>query len=263
MASRWIWNELTLPKGLEDAYEELTNPDAVSGKYYVHVPLEFYFCRNPGLALPLIALQYHDVKINIEFDKAAACFKTNASSATLTEARLWVDYVFLDTDERRRFSQLSHEYLVEQLQYTGDEALSGTNATVRLNFNHPVKELIWVLRQTGDVHKLTYEKELESAKLQLNGHDRFAERDGKYFQLIQPFQHHSRVNVDKGIYVYSFALRPEEHQPSGTLNMSRIDTASLKLTLTSGAAADAVSVLATNYNVLRIMSGMGGLSYAN
>jgi len=258
-----IWNELTLPKGLEDAYEELTNPDAVSGKYYVHVPLEFYFCRNPGLALPLIALQYHDVKINIEFDKAAACFKTNASSATLTEARLWVDYVFLDTDERRRFSQLSHEYLVEQLQYTGDEALSGTNATVRLNFNHPVKELIWVLRQTGDVHKLTYEKELESAKLQLNGHDRFAERDGKYFQLIQPFQHHSRVNVDKGIYVYSFALRPEEHQPSGTLNMSRIDTASLKLTLTSGAAADAVSVLATNYNVLRIMSGMGGLSYAN
>lgn len=255
-----IWNELTLPVGLADAYDVLTG--AVDFDEEVHVPLEFYFCRNPGLALPLIALQYHDVKVNIEFEKDTAVF---ASGGDLSEARLWVDYVFLDTDERRRFSQLSHEYLVEQLQYTGDEAIAAGNSTIRLNFNHPVKELIWVLRNPVNRDGLKYYKDLSTAKLQLNGHDRFAERGGDYFRLIQPFQHHTRVPVgdEKAIYVYSFALKPEEHQPSGTLNMSRIDTASLKLSLKTGCTATSVSVFATNYNVLRIMSGMGGLSYAN
>jgi hypothetical protein len=101
---------------------------------------------------------------------------------------------------------------------------------------------------------------VEVAKLQLNGHDRFAERDGTYFNLVQPFQHHENVPSDKGINVYSFALRPEEHQPTGTLNMSRIDTAVLSLTTTSGSNGGKVKVFAVNYNVLRIMSGMGGLA---
>ena len=104
-----------------------------------------------------------------------------------------------------------------------------------------------------------------SAKLQLNGHDRFSERMGRYFNLVQPYQHHTNVPAT-GINVYSFGLKPEEHQPSGTCNMSRIDNAPLQLTLTAAttASGDAkVRVYATNYNVLRIMSGMGGLAYSN
>jgi len=99
------------------------------------------------------------------------------------------------------------------------------------------------------------------AKLQLNGHDRFSEREGRYFNLVQPYQHHENVPAP-GINVYSFGLKPEEHQPSGTCNMSRIDNATLHLTL-SGNQASKVRVYATNYNVLRIMSGMGGLAYSN
>jgi hypothetical protein len=104
------------------------------------------------------------------------------------------------------------------------------------------------------------------AKLQLNGQDRFSEREGSYFSWVQPFQCHTRA-PDEGINVYSFALRPEEHQPSGTCNFSRIDNATLQLVLSNatveGTKTAKVRVYATNYNVLRIMSGMGGLAYSN
>jgi hypothetical protein len=107
---------------------------------------------------------------------------------------------------------------------------------------------------------------VEVAKLQLNGQDRFTEREGRYFDRVQPFQHHSRT-PQRGINVYSFALKPEEHQPSGTCNFSRIDKATLQLTVSvntvrSGRTAQ-VRVYAVNYNVLRVMSGMGGLAYSN
>jgi hypothetical protein len=191
---------------------------------------------------------------------------------------LWVDYVFLDTDERRRFAQLSHEYLIEQLQFTGEENISGTSSKVKLNFNHPVKELVWVMQNAtgntaasgntpasdkfGDFTDATLGNNYTvSAKLQLNGHDRFAERQGKYFNMVQPFQHHTNVPTNAGINVYSFALKPEEHQPSGTLNFSRIDSAVLNVTTLSTAAR--IRVYAVNYNVLRVMSGMGGLAYSN
>jgi hypothetical protein len=322
---------------------------------------------------------------------------------SLESASLYVDYIYLDTDERRRFAQVSHEYLIEQLQFTGDESTVNTNVKVKLNFNHPCKELIWVV-QRDDVCKLGYnqwsnytddfdldagasydtstglpstdmavfsnvegdtvpfpyvysndmDKEFQTylndlgladsnpagtagaagatltgsarpsgstgmarslngagnnfnpyffpgantnnlaptdfaalttaaefsdhaglgprnagrnpvvrAKLQLNGHDRFQERLGSYFNLVQPYQHHTNV-PPTGVNVYSFGLKPEEHQPSGTCNMSRIDNATLQLQLTPKAALGSkIRVYATNYNVLRIMSGMGGLAYSN
>ena len=109
---------------------------------------------------------------------------------------------------------------------------------------------------------------VSTAKLVLNGNDRFAQRDGLYFNLVQPFQHHENVPQNAGINVYSFALKPEEHQPSGTLNMSRIDTAVLNLSMNSSKTYDGttghnLNVYAVNYNVLRIMSGMGGIAYSN
>jgi len=329
--SHWlyIWNELSLPISKRRGYNEMVG--AYGGKELgsntLYIPLEFWFCRNVGLALPLIALQYHEVKINLNFEAAEKCVKVAASTTApaLSAVTLWVDYIFLDTDERRRFAQLSHEYLIEQLQFTGQEAVTSTvGLKTKLNFNHPCKELVWFItnNEDNDAKKANWfnyttaatnitpgsngsslprnytdlktelfqtnvnyvagksalsaalpSNPIKSAKLILNGNDRFYERPGRYFNLIQPFQHHENIPTNAGINVYSFALKPEEHQPSGTLNMSRIDTALLYLNFEEATgntnASDYIPansilyVYAVNYNVLRILSGMGGLAYSN
>jgi len=384
-----IWNELSTPEskavGLKAMMGDVGTVGA-SGVGMLQVPLQFWFCRNPGLALPLIALQYHEVKVKLTL---------GATGTGSEDAKLWADYIYLDTDERRRFAQVSHEYLIEQVQETSASA----STSQKLNFNHPVKELVW-----------TSASDYTSAKLVLNGHDRFAAQEEEYFQLRQPFDHHTAVpaqnipmsdrpnmiqpiviayrdagtatgdavatlhnsvsstsgtktvynlivgtnfipttaasnypkvgdlisfvardagetdgghietlkeliaqvtsvtagtnsvtlsleleddqdaivagltvsttaqdsvtvaivgraagrcrtsQLAKKINCYSFALKPEEHQPSGTCNFSRIDNAQL----TTGLALVATdNVYAVNYNVLRVMSGMGGLAYSN
>ena len=254
-----IWSELTVPNGKKTGYDAMIEGivDGTSATN-IYVPLQFWFCRNPGLALPLIALQYHEVKINITFATKAALGTT--PDATIDSGSLWVDYIYLDTDERRRFAQVSHEYLIEQLQFTG-AVIPEASGSHRLNFNHPIKELVWVHSATNTAPATwNAHTAVGNCKLQLNGHDRMATRDGSYFSLVQPYQHHTNVPVTE-INVYSFALKPEDHQPSGTCNMSRIDNATLHV-----AAANTNGVLniyAVNYNVLRIMGGMGGLAYSN
>jgi len=364
----------------------------------LYIPLQFWFNRNPVLALPLIALQYHEVKINLDIRPIGECLwavntitstaagsqaVTTAYQQSLVAASLYVDYIFLDTDERRKMAQNPHEYLIEQVQFTGDESVGSSSNKIKLNFNHPVKELIWVVQPDSNVDycssldpsQLLYkvlgaqpfnytdgidalpnaihafggpaetsgsqafvtssglfqmpgaldasigsgninqgvwyssqsggglqtdvpfqsqygaasasglsdagtfvlaetaldlhcwgENPTVTAKLQLNGQDRFSEREGSYFDVVQPFQHHTRA-PDTGICVYSFALRPEEHQPSGSCNFSRIDNAVLQLVLSSptvsGTATAKVRVYAVNYNVLRVMSGMAGVAYSN
>ena len=215
------------------------------------VPLQFWFNRNPGLALPLIALQYHEVKVVMKLG-------FNGMIGT-PEVQLWADYIYLDTDERRRFAQVSHEYLIEQLQHN---SLSATNTT--LTFNHPVKELVWCQGDKYNVAPAVLNPGT-NYQLKLNGQDRFAARTRNYFTRAQVWQHHTGyggVTTADSIAVYSFALKPEEHQPSGTCNFSRIDNAQL---ITAGftGAGQTGSVYAVNYNVLRIMSGMGGLAYSN
>ena len=373
-----IWADLSTPESKADGFKCMTgacgntNTNAVGE---VHVPLNFWFCRNPGLALPLIALQYHEVKLKCVW--GAAVGKRNVIA----------DYIYLDTDERRRFAQVSHEYLIEQIQ----EQAADTSGNFKLNFNHPVKELIWTSASTNSYG---------TALLKLNGHDRFSAKEEEYFQLRQPYDYHTSVpgqnivltsrpqllatpvnligNVaptgamvahdtadnlgaqdkiaivktdlkiryrcatdpgvkvgdivvlnyeitgdasstasfhevatiseayvdadneasftvsgnandiedsvagDGSVYivaraqdpvsrtgsltskinVYSFALKPEEHQPSGTCNFSRIDTARLEIGTSTGMTASD-NIYAVNYNVLRIMSGMGGLAYSN
>ena len=289
-----IWTELSTTEGKRQVYDEMVGNAATvvaddNGTASLDVPLQFWFNRNPGLALPLIALQYHEVKLNLDLEAAANLVNQNSADLTMT-CKLWVDYIYLDTDERRRFAQVSHEYLIEQLQFTGDESLdaSGTKR-VDLSFNHPVKELVWVAQQTAEGraggHPCQFsDLTFNEAKLQLNGHDRFTARRPEYFKNVQPYKHHThgpranRTTVDgqtdgspaQHIFVYSFALNPEEHQPSGTCNFSRIDNATLVLNsysnqTTAGgtAAAGILKVYAVNYNVLRIMSGMGGLAYSN
>jgi len=443
-----IWNQLTQTVNQEKAYYSMvgnttqltyiTDPSfsAVDGpcqsnaprqicaprnalpETTLYIPLQFWFCKNPGLALPLIALQYHEVRINIDlrpideclwavsdlscYQVASRALKVQtAYNQSLVAASLYVNYIFLDTDERRRMAQNPHEYLIEQLQFTGDESVGSSSNKIKLNFNHPVKELIWVVQPDENVDycaslecgsllyralgaqpfnytdaidalpnaihafggpqsvaaggvggvnpsfidasglfqaagamdssgvyfnqmwnipaggakvtniantELAYsapnlavkdakftgtgdavesyvsdagtfvlaqtalklhcwgENPVVTAKLQLNGQDRFSEREGSYFDVVQPYFAHTRT-PDTGINVYSFALRPEEHQPSGTCNFSRIDNATLQLVLSNAAVEGTktakVRVYAVNYNVLRIMSGMGGLAYSN
>ena len=271
-----IWHELARNVSHDKAYTNMlgtqVNPGAAQTQN-LFVPLQFFCCRNDGLALPLIALQYHDVRVEFEFNKAIDMHEGVDDNHELVEATLLVDYIYLDSEERKRFAQASHEYLIEQLQYTGVESgVSGTGNKFRLNFNHPCKELVWAVRKSGDVSKdkfvnLTNSNTMSSgvntvddAQLQLNGHDRMSKQSGTYFQNVQVRAHHSNTSDNAGINVYSFALNPEEHQPSGTCNFSRIDNAQLNIKLNT---AGDVHIFATSYNVLRIMSGMGGLAYSN
>ena len=330
-----IWAQLTVPAGQKVGYREMIgqSPLAADGGLsglqitgatdrpgtalssagnVVYIPLQFWFCRNVGLSLPLIALQYHEVKVNISFSQANRLSILNAGVPGGLSAALWVDYIYLDTDERRRFAQVSHEYLIEQLQTTGEISVSSAKLSAALNFNHPVKELIWIFKPThGDGmelsnHSLTLADRqmvlrdnysgrtaalnavaadganaaalaaavvagtvtasapaLVDAVLNLNGQQRFAKRVGAYFNLVQT-RCHTNVPDSRGIYVYSFALKPEDHQPSGSCNFSRIDNASLDFTLNfPTGAGGSCTVYAVNYNVLRIMSGMGGMAYSN
>jgi hypothetical protein len=256
-------------KGVDMAHAQFGAPTDVEAPTKAFIPLQFWFCRNPGLALPLIALQYHEVKVKITFPLQTELFEVGGGDITassLSNVDLYADYIYLDTDERRRFAQVSHEYLIEQLQYQNYS--SGT--TLKLNFNHPVKELIFA-GQSAAVSALgimgpstpTTMSNAGNIQLKLNGHDRFAARPFKYFTRTQVWQHHTGyggTTLKDSIGVYSFALKPEEHQPSGTCNFSRIDNAQL---IIGGTNPNGLELYAVNYNVLRIMSGMGGLAYSN
>jgi hypothetical protein len=300
-----MYSELYLDESKKATWGKMTT--AGTGKT-VYLPLIFFFNRNPGLYLPLIALQYHEVRIDIDL---ASDFDTFLNKDTL---KVWANYVYLDTEERRRFAQKGHEYLIEQVQHTGtDTVTSSGTKQVRLSYNHPVKELVWCFSNTasknslwnfsnasvatnvvlesnpdsilagnafvststsgapllavGDVGGDTRFVEevcgpLDTFKLILNGQDRFKEQRGKYFNQVQSFNHHSGSPMP-GIYSYSFALKPEEHQPTGTCNFSRIDNAQVQVVQHPAGDATNMHMFATNYNVLRIQSGMGGLAFSN
>ena len=260
-----VWHELSTGTSHKDGYDAILGVNNVESQE-LFVPLQFFCCRNDGLALPLIALQYHDVRVEFEFASDIG------GNATLEDASLLVDYIYLDSEERKRFAQASHEYLIEQLQYTGAEAVSGSTGKYRLNFNHPCKELVWAVTdaagastdgvQFTDAVNGTGVNPVTEAQLQLNGHDRFSKQSGSYFNNVQTLAHSNTPS--KGVNVYSFALNPEEHQPSGTCNFSRIDNAQLNLSFTANTGTTGkVHIFATSYNVLRVMSGMGGLAYSN
>jgi hypothetical protein len=300
-----LYSELYLDESKKASWGKMTT--AGTGKT-VYLPLIFFFNRNPGLYLPLIALQYHEVRIDIDL---ASDFDTFLNTDTF---KVWANYVYLDTEERRRFAQKGHEYLIEQVQHTGtDTVTSAGTKQVRLSYNHPVKELVWCFSNTssknslwnfsnasvatnvvlesnpdsigagnafvstsstgapllaaGDIGGDTRFVEevcgpLDTFKLILNGQDRFKEQRGKYFNQVQSYNHHTGAPMP-GIYSYSFALKPEEHQPTGTCNFSRIDNAQVQVVQHPSGDATSMHMFATNYNVLRIQSGMGGLAFSN
>ena len=304
---RWwrLYSELYLDESKKATWGKMTTPgDLAAGAIFL--PLIFFFNRNPGLALPLIALQYHEVRLDFDLSSEFSSYTDG------TTFKVWGNYVYLDTEERRRFAQKGHEYLIEQLQHTGTDTLSAAGGTkqIRLSYNHPVKELIFCADQgsvsrsnlwnftsaepvltsnvlagapasnvvmatsqsgaplllAGAAGGALWTEEtagpIDTFKLVLNGQDRFKEQKGKYFNQVQPFQHHSGSPCP-GVYAYSFALKPEEHQPTGTCNFSRIDNAQVAIKTSAGNTATSLNMFAVNYNVLRIQSGMGGLAFSN
>ena len=251
---------------------------------YAWIPLQFWFCKNPGLAIPLIALQYHEIILYINFNPIQYCRTgVKLSGFEFSRFAVYADFVYLDTTERRQFSQNVHEYLIEQLQ----RMTSVTDINIKLAFNHPVKEIIWVrtpLPVSGDTRYTvvpggaspsagftTSTTILNKYTIVLNGTQRFSAKDITYFTRTQVWEAHTgfgSVLFPDSVAVYSFALRPEEHQPSGSCNFSRIDTAVLQrvttyLPNTTIPAVDTIDIYAVNLNVYRIMSGMGGVAYSN
>lgn len=308
-----IYHQLTCPDSKELGFDAMvrgptanfatTNAKKTIPQFKMFVPLRFWFNnKNYANALPLLALQYHEVKISIDFadlNKLVVVAKANGDVARTEggsachpdssvyevrtqcfDAELYVDYIYLDTAERKKMATQHHEYLIEQCQFTGVESIqSGCSQTrFRLNFNHPVKALLWIAQPQGDADPNNYADIFDECKLLMNGHDRFSQRSGDYFTLYQPYQHWPRVPHNTScktdgsvqtipIYTYSFALSPASHVASGTANFSRIDAAQLELICDKDEmAADTnydVKIYAINYNVIRIMGGLGGLAYSS
>jgi hypothetical protein len=301
-----IWTELTEPAEKKEGYNTMvgrydptvytsgwTRSQADGGTFYV--PMKFFFNRNPGLYLPMVALSYHQPKLNFDIKNYLQCIKCNypvtaltskagALPLSITNMKLYVDYIFLDAPERMRMSEIPHEYLVTQLQWQGSEPVTApssqggtTNRKFTLNFNHPVRELIFVYQAASNYAVdavagndiFNYEipgtggEVFEDVKLVINGSDRFSTRSGAYFRLVQPYEHHLRV-PSKSVYVYSFALEDaDSRQPSGSANFTRYDSAQLQVTLNSNLPSGRVQIYAPNFNILRIAAGLGGLAFAN
>ena len=303
-----IWNELSLEASKRYGYEKMigNTPDCYKPDDYnkkadgdiqtpskkIVVPLKFWFNSSPGLALPLIALQYHDIEVHLRLRPLAhlyteAEFKGiphrvadpnlyfNGNSLDI-QPYLECNYVFLDNEERTYFSQNSLDYLIEQVNRTPFYNLNN-NHILDLKLQNPVKEIIWVIGRNDRYEKNNWfvygedndENDLEveimnSAKLTFNGLDRIEEKDAAYYSLIQPYQHRTAVPRG-GIYLYSFSLYPEKFQPSGSCNMSRINTIQLHINtkdpFNNTYKYDCV-VYTTNYNFLRITSGLGGVAFA-
>jgi hypothetical protein len=271
-----IWSELTTPGGKFPGYQQMTGDYTAIGstpntnKFIV--PLQFWFCRHSGLALPLIALSAAEVKLTLYLEDSTNLRTSGTTSRSITKFNIWVDYIFMDTDERRRFAQSGHEYLIEQVHKIPDNIYNHqSNVRIPLEFNFPIKEIFWIGSDTWkNVDNYLIFNE---GHIALNGTQRFYPRRRQYFLNVQNYQHHTRVprygNIDgksyeNFIYTYSFALEPENHQPSGVCNFTRLKSADLYLdNIEFDGATGIIRVFAHGYNILRISSGMAGLAYSN
>lgn len=299
-----MWCELTESEGKRQGYSEMIgryedyniNYDATSfseGRL-LFVPLRFSFNLAPGNALPIVALQFHDCKLNFEFRSFMELVKSNIplpavrSEPELPQCRVFATYIFLSQEERRRFAQMPHEYLIEQLQPQLENVVGASspdavvNRKIPLTLSHPIKEIMFVYHASPNIARdplngnnwFVYdipgrggEEIFEEGNIQMNGHDRFVKRPAKYWRLVVPWAHHSRC-PSKKVYCYSFALyeklqTPSGLAPSGAANFSRIDSAHLNLRLNPNIDAGRLRVHALGYNVLRIANGLGGLVFVN
>ena len=307
-----IWMELTTPTdkihGLNEMIGRSDSPINYNNnkELDLYVPLRFWFCKNVGLSLPLIALQAQEVRINLtirQFEELVV--SSNGfppppevfSNIEITRCNLDVDYIFLEDTERKIFAKTNHQYLIDQVQVYATSLTSNglrqdptdpnkmdripdLNQNFYMNFNNPVKELIWVIQNKTVLSLYPYggnewfnfstepyksgvkagEDPMTDAKILFEGQDLFDLKSAKYFRNVVPYQRHTRV-PNNFIYVYSFAINPEDFQPSGTCNFSRIDNQQIFMQISDKLVDPIITVFAVNYNILNIAGGMGGLEY--
>ena len=298
----YLWAQLTTPGSKQDGVkymsgqQDVYNDTTQTGPLHLYIPFQFWFCRNPGLSLPLIALQSTPIRIYIRLRNGNdMLFRNSLENAvldgttppttlsvlppTITDMTLWGDYIYLDVEERRRFVSSKHEYLIEQTQQQKRFSIpqNTTIANVPLVFNHPMKEIIWVVNQDRmqQAHEwFNYGSRMlnefgipnldliSTGLLQFDGYDRFEEQSARYFRLMVPYQRHTAIPNDF-IYVYSFSLAPEAAQPQGSCNASRIDSIVLQLRMNTSVTSRPAGCTAytMNYNVLRIVAGLGGVLF--
>tara|TARA_B100001123_G_scaffold309111_1_gene345477 strand:- start:317 stop:1624 length:1308 start_codon:yes stop_codon:yes gene_type:complete len=285
-----LWTKISSSIDKYEMLERMMSPD----NDYSYMPLQFWFCRNVGLALPLIALDRQAIKIHFEFstlDKTPYRFwKTDysiefpdfneAGGQEDVPVQLWCDYIYLDTEQRRFFAQKPHEYLIEQVQMYKDYANTRRDKCIVLPFNHPVKELIWVVQnqfERGTEHSILYDQnywnnrihnrdQLSCASLYVDDKLLFEARGSEYYRIVQRYEHHTG-SENMCVYIYSFALEPEQYQPTGAFNFSQATKIQLNMLLEKSIDDDnysksrSVTIYAVSYNVLRIMSGFGGILF--
>ena len=284
-----IWSELTTPEGKKQGLNNMLGkyPFEFHNKFYLNkggkyiIPLSFWFTQNNGLSIPLVALQYHDVRIVLKLSAFNKMWKSKNDTIPsreykIIDCNLLVDYIYVDNDERKFFAQNNHQYLIKQIQINKHNVSykNNTKKKINLNFKHPISELIWFLRRQ-DINDTTkewfnysadticpYTDPLITGQILLNGVDRTLELDNQYLRLYQPYKRHTNI-PNSFIYLYSFALNPEEYQPSGACNMSRLDNSQLVLDIKPNLPAMDIVIFAVNYNILKIQAGMGGLGYIN
>ena len=285
-----IYSSLTVPQSKQDGYYKMIakntsyNNATQKGALSLIVPLPFWFTKNIGYALPLISLQYTEIKLDIHLKPFSKCWYSNAdvtgspqpSTVSISEMNLYCDYIYLDAYERIKFAKKDNiEYLIEQLQINDSNPVSSTNVNCDLTFNHPVKEMIWVYKSNNiETYNVwgNYAQNpnggnntspISHVELKLNNTNRFEKKKSNYFRLMQPYQNHTTIPSTNYIYTFSFALHPEKHQPTGTCNFSKIDNTILNLTMENSATSGNINVYAINYNILKITNGMAGLLYSS
>ena len=286
-----IWSELSTKEEKKNGlntmlgkfpFSSYSSSDNTGGKFIV--PINFWFCRHNGLSLPLVALQYHEVTIKLKIRPFNELWIPNIVNTNPNNkykplnCNLLIDYIYLDNLERKKFAQDTHEYLIKQIQLNKTNMVPSKNNSkiFELQLKHPVTELIWVIQRTDVSQKFAnrgcdwfnysdsltapYNDPIITAQIKLNGTDRTIEMDPQYLRLYQPYCYHTSI-PDSFIYSYSFSLNPELIQPSGSCNFSRFDSAQLSIVLKDDLPDCNIRVYAINYNILKIMCGMGGIMY--
>lgn len=262
--------------------------DQAKNSYKLIIPLQFWFCRHTGLSLPLVALHYHDIIVSVKLKHLSkvSFFENDPQLSDISNlqarydiniqnAKLYVDYIFLDSEERKRFAQSTHEYLIEVIQHNQFSDVNGKQYGMHLTFNHPTKFIVWFVQPnsyrenpdgTQSCQWNNFGQPIENASLHINGYDRLDKQiDIKFFNYVQPYLHFKNSPPD-GIYVFSFSINPTEHQPSGSINLSRIDDFSLNIIFSENFVkmndnGAHIGVYVMSYNILRIMGGMAGLAF--
>ncbi len=302
-----IWVELTQPAEKRSGYNEMVGKkephyfavSSFSGAMELYIPMNFYFCRNVGLAIPIISLQYCQIEFHVKFRDLDQCWVSDQAcppspTGIQLDATILIDYIYLDLSERHKFAQGSHLYLIEQTQSTFKSFDTNIgNPKIDLDFNHPIKQLVWVIQRNDVIDKanglqvinnVTYPKgndwfnysvcqipwlaereSYDSSSIQFDSEDRVISFPAKYYRLYIPYQYQTRIPTNY-IYTYNFAMKPEELQPTGTCNWSRIDTSQILLKMNFLGKEKykyTIKVYATNYNWLLITGGMAGLLFEN